>query len=336
MSSVYCFTCVTLCDLDRAQVLSETVKRHHPDWQLWLCVADSEPPGSCRDLISHRFHKIVSLDDFAVPNLTAWVFPRQRDELCTAAKGLMLRHLLAMGAAKVIYFDPNIALFDSVSPVVELLDSHPIVLTPRLSVSARRGPRFSQAETGASDGVYDFGFAAIAGTDAGRAFADWWSDRLSGFCHDELRAERPADRSWGDVIPALFPGTYILHDEGYNVASWNLEDRPIHITPVGDITVHGAPLRFINFAGLDAALDANSEEHLGAFELLRWYRSRLTANTIGGLTEGYWAFAQYQDGTPILPAHRIAYRKSDALQRQYPNPFASGPDSYQEWCSVNL
>jgi hypothetical protein len=134
----------------------------------------------------------------------------------------------------------------------------------------------------------------------------------------------------------LFANTCILHDPGCNLAHWNVDNRQIQITPAGDIVANDALLRFVNFSDIDTVPGLDSDERLELFELLRWYRARLARCAVDGLPENYWAFSCYDDGAPILPAHRVAFRTRDRLAMRYRDPFASGPGSYQEWCSANL
>jgi hypothetical protein len=337
VTNVHCFTSISFSGLDRARVLAETIRRYHPDWLLWLCIADRQPPGFHFNVAEEPFDRIAGVDDFGIANLPAWIFGHQRDELCAAVKGAMLNHMFAAGAGAVVYLDPHIALFDTLAPVIELLDRHPIVLTPRVVAAGNHRAAFPENESGSlKDGIYDTGFIGVAGTKEGRAFAQWWSERLRVSGHGDDRAAGFSDRQWCDLIPALFPDTCILHDPGCNLAHWNIGNRQIHITPAGDIVAGDAPLRFVNFTNIDTVPGVNSDERLELFELLRWYRARLARCAVGGLPENYWAFSCYEDGAPILPAHRVAFRTRDQLATRYPNPFATGRGSYQEWCSANL
>jgi hypothetical protein len=344
MTDLHCFTSICFSGLDRARVLAETIRRYHPDWLLWLCFADREPPGFHFSVAEEPFDRIVRLDDLGIANLPAWVFGHQRDELSAAVKGAMLSHMFAAGAGKVVYLDPDIALFDTLAPVIELLDRHPIMLTPHVPAPGNHRAAFPERGIGALKGGiydtgfigYDTGFIGVAGTKEGRAFAEWWSERLRESSHVETPEADIGDRRWRDLIPALFPDTCILHDPGCNLAHWNIGDRQIHITPAGDIVAGDAPLRFVNFANIDTVPGLNSDERLELFELLRWYRARLARCAVDGLPENYWAFSCYEDGAPILPAHRVVFRTRDQLAMRYPDPFASGSGSYQEWCSANL
>ena len=47
--------------------------------------------------------------------------------------------------------------------------------------------------------------------------------------------------------------------------------------------------------------------------------------------ERYWAYAAYADGRPIAKSERVLYRERTDLQQAFPNPFASGRGSFQEW-----
>src|SRR5690606_24035113 len=49
-------------------------------------------------------------------------------------------------------------------------------------------------------------------------------------------------------VPALFEHT-VLRDPGFNVAYWNLHERPLTKTADGTVTAGGSPLRFFHFSG---------------------------------------------------------------------------------------
>ena len=100
-------------------------------------------------------------------------------------------------------------------------------------------------------------------------------------------------------------------------------------------TVNGAPLRFWHFTKLGPLGDTMTRRYAGAnfpvYEIWSWYKRQVTAVTDPTIPERYWAFAAYEDGRPIAKAERVLYRERTDLQQAFPNPFASGRGSFQEW-----
>src|SRR4051794_22018568 len=183
IADVHCFTSASFAYLDRARVLGETLRRFHPDWKLWLCLPDREPPGFVFDPLSEAFNNVVRLEELDIQDLTRWTFDHDVVELCTAVKGLMLCKLLDEGAEKVVYLDPDIALLDDLAPLVSLLEQHNVILTPHLVEPDNDQATIVDNEISAlKHGIYNLGFLAVAATAEGRRFARWWRNRLLAFC----------------------------------------------------------------------------------------------------------------------------------------------------------
>jgi hypothetical protein len=341
MSGVHCYTSVSFSYLDRARVLAETLRRFHPDWTLWLCLSDREPPGFHFDIEKEQFDHLVRIDELGIPALPGWIFTHNVVELCTAVKGRMLCKMFEAGAQKVIYLDPDIAVFESLAHIPELLNQHSIVLTPHLLAPERTTYGVLDNEIGSlKHGVYNLGFIAVRACDEGLQFSRWWSNRLHDHCYEDIPAGIFTDQRWCDLVPAFFSGTHILRDPGYNVACWNLSNRPIEMRRNGEISVLAHPLRFFHFTKVDtvgaSVLERYSNGRCEAFELLRWYRERLAIHKPEGLPTGWWAFGHYDDGAPIDRKHRITYRDRLDLRSRFPNPFAGGEDSFQAWYLSHL
>ena len=247
-SEVHCFTSATFAYLDRVRVLVETLRRWQPNWTFWLCLPDEEPTGFRFDLAQEPIDCLMRLADLGIPNLNQWIFDHEIVELCTAVKGPMLCHLLESGARKVIYLDPDIAVFDELREIESLLDGHDVILTPHVVEPEKDRNGILDNEIGSlKHGTYNLGFLAVANSPGGLRFARWWRDRLIDFCFDDISNGLFTDQRWCDLAPALFPGVHVLRDPGYNVASWNLSQRPISIDEQGTIHAAGSRLRFFSF-----------------------------------------------------------------------------------------
>jgi hypothetical protein len=330
MSDIHCFTSASYAYLDRVGVLVETLRRHHPEWVFWLCLVDSEPPGFSVDLGKMGIDEVVRITDFQVPNLAAFLFMHDVVELCTAAKGLMLCKLLDLGAAKVVYLDPDIAVMNSLSDLEGLLDDYDALLTPHQLAPDWDTQAIIDNEIGSlKHGIYNLGFLAVSSRAEGKRFASWWRDRLMNFCFDDIPNGLFTDQRGCDLAPAFFPSAHIIRDPGYNVASWNLSRRPISIGEDGVIRAAGRPLRFFHFTKVTWVGEVMLERYAGGqievFELLAWYRHRLAAHAVAGLPERWWRYGAYADGTPIPREHRRLYRDRSDLHERFPDPFEVGP-----------
>lgn len=312
-------------------MLGRSVREHHPDWHFTLVFPDGDPHGLELDLENEPFDEVLRMESLGLPDLEGWVFEHDVVELCTAVKGAALVHLLRSGAERVMYLDPDIALFSPLDEALEMLGEHDVVLTPHQVHPATDRLEILDNEVSAlKHGVYNLGFVAVAGTPEGNRFAEWWRDRLIEFCFDDIPNGLFTDQRWCDLAPAFFPGLGVLRHPGYNVASWNLGQRPLTFGSSGEVLAAGAPLRFFHFTKVtcegEKMIERYSRGSTVPIELMRWYRTQLEDATVPGLEEGFWTFGSYTDGTPIDRAHRRAYRDSPTLRSEFPKPFHAGAE----------
>lgn len=334
---VHVYTSATFSYIDRARVLAESVRRHHPDWTFWFVLSDEPPEGLAFDPAAEPFDRVVRLPELGVPDWRPWAFEHDIVELCTGVKGHALELIFGAGAGKVLYIDPDIEVFETLRPVADLLERHPVVLTPHLLAAEGEDVGTIENErTCLTHGTYNLGFLAVADGPTGRAFARWWRDRLHAHCFYDIPNGLFGDQLWCNLVPALFENVHVLRDPGYNVASWNLNRRPILIEPgTGAITAAGHPLRFYHFTKVDHVGETMIRRHGGdalePMELLLSYRRRLEARRMEGMPPGWWHYGRYADGAPIPKPDRIAYRGRPDLHRRFPDPFTVGRGSYREW-----
>src|SRR6202022_1458333 len=74
MSEVHCFTSISFSYLDRGGALAATLKRQHPDWKLWVCVSDIDPPGLEFDAAREPFDHVLRIDDLDITDRERWIF----------------------------------------------------------------------------------------------------------------------------------------------------------------------------------------------------------------------------------------------------------------------
>lgn len=336
--TIHCFTSASFSYLDRARVLARTVRRFHPDWTFSLCLSDTEPAGFHFDPRDEPFDQVVRVEELNIPNAAAWIFRHNVVELCTAVKGSTLVRLLSTGDP-VVYLDPDIALFAPLQDVEQMLERHAVVLTPHVVSPEPHMIGILDNELGSlKHGVYNLGFLAVRPCTEGLRFAGWWRDRLLEFCFEDVPNGIFTDQRWCDLAPAMFDNVAVLRDRGYNVASWNLGDRPIGFNQNGTITAGDRPLRFFHFTKVNSVGEGMLERYAGGrnevFELLRWYRAALEVERAAGLPDGWWAYGRYADGTPIRREERLAWRARPDVWARVGNPFIAAPARLRE--SVGL
>lgn len=325
---VLCFSSFSFSYLNRARVLYQSLRTHHPDWHLVALITDRIPQGFRFDLASEPFDEVVWQDDLGVENINSWLFQHDVVEICTAVKGPFLELATQRDFDAAIYLDPDTCLFNKLTPILELLETSDIVLTPHLLEP-------EESHTAIVDneicplwaGIYNLGFVAIRTSGEGARFASWWANRLREFCHDDPAKGLFVDQKWCDHVPVFFDKVHILKDPGYNTASWNISQRKITIGTDGNVWSNGNLLRFWHFTKLGPLGDVMTRRYAGdqiaVYELWRWYRNKVTSATSPEIPDRYWAFGQFADGTPIERPHRLLYRDRQDLRSHFPDPFGT-------------
>jgi hypothetical protein len=159
--------------------------------------------------------------------------------LNTAVKPFYIEHLYQRTAAvdAVIYLDPDILLYGSLTPLAEKLRDYNLVVTPH-SCTFDDTPANVYYETGMlSTGIYNLGFLATARSDTTFAFLKWWQKRLEDYCYYQVATGLFVDQLWMTLAPIYFAGIYVEKNPGYNMAYWNLFERRLS-RPAGNYLVN--------------------------------------------------------------------------------------------------
>jgi hypothetical protein len=341
--SVHAFTSFSYSYLNRARVLARSIRRHHPDWTLWAVLIDKVPDGFEYDLSKEEFDCLLTVEELFPEYTNRWLFGHDIVEACTAVKGqALLRIMSEPSAEKVIYFDPDIAIFNKLDPLVNLLEENSIVLTPHQLDP--EDPSDLQAildnEVASLDyGTFNLGFIGVNQDPEAHRFAQWWAERLKDWCHDRLDIGIFVDQKWCNLIPCFFNSVKILRDPGYNVASWNLSKRTMSYDAEGVARINGEPLRFYHFTKLgptgDTMTRRYAKENSEIYELWEWYRNEVIKATDFRIPKGWWHYGTYDNGESIDKSARELYRHRQDLRAAFPDPFMTGQGSFFEWLKAN-
>lgn len=305
-----------------------------------VLVVDGEPDDTTSDddfRVIHPADLPLSADEFARMRAIYDV-----TELCTAVKPSLLETLRETGDVAV-YLDPDIQVFGSLAELEPLAEEHGIVLTPHaLDPYPDDGLLIDEA-TVLRAGAFNLGFIAVGrGSDP---FLRWWASRLAEHALNAPMEGLFTDQRWIDLVPSLFD-CHVVRDRGWNVAYWNLHERPLRRDPhSGAIHVGDAPLRFLHFSGYDPDAPHIVSKHQGD-------RPRITRHghdVFSDLLDDYgdalrtsgWDDRHTQpyrwselDGRPISQRLRRLLRDAHRIDAAHPapDPFADGGlDALQRW-----
>lgn len=334
MSDVHVFTSAAFNYIPKVRMLFQSLRKYHPEWRLHLVLADELRPNI--DLSQEPFDEIHAASDLGIPGWRGWAFCHTIVELATAIKPFMLARLLKLpGSKKVIYLDPDTVAFSRLDDIIEALDSSNILLTPHQTRPERTLAAVMDNEISSlKHGVYNLGFVAVAATEVGQEFADWWSQRLYHFCRADIPNGLFTDQRWIDLVPAFFSGVAIMRSGRHNVATWNLTTREFSLSDMGQYMVDAEPLGFYHFTGFDSGAHRimaakNAGNNPAVQDLINWYEKQIENLANDPLAKEPWAYGTFTDGTPITKAQRIVYRERTDLQNAYQDPFdATG---YLRW-----
>ncbi|BDX22496.1 hypothetical protein TUM22923_18170 [Polynucleobacter sp. TUM22923] len=330
------YTSITKSYLPKARVLAKSVKRFHPDWTFVLLYSDDLPVGF--DLGQEPFDEVLTIEQLGIPNWKSWAFGHAVVELCTAVKG-PAAELLAQraGVNKIMYNDPDIKVFSSLSTLESQLDQYEILLTPHLldmesDINAIQDNEISALK----HGVYNLGFFAARTSGQGLDFIRWWAERLRLFCRDDIPAGLFTDQRWCDLAPAFFSGLGIVRDRGCNVATWNIAHRCLSKDNAGDFFVAGVPLRFYHFTSYDSGagigmLKKFATNQTVAHELWDVYGKDLVAEGHGDARYTGWHYGQYDNGETISREARRLYQARTDLQKAFPDPYSVVQPCFLSW-----
>lgn len=336
------YTSVTRSYLPKALVLANSVKKLHPDWTFAVLLSDVFPDGW--NPADWPFDHVVLLPEIGVPEWKSWAFGHTVVELCTAVKGPGIRVLIErLQPDKVLYLDPDICVYGSLAPLEQMLDEHDVLLTPHLLDPESTPAAIIDNEVCTlKHGVYNLGFYAATTRGQGRAFIDWWADRLLTHCIADIPGGLFTDQRWCDLAPGFFDRLEIVRDRGYNVATWNVAHRRITRTPDGVWMAGDVPLRFYHFTGYDSGdgkgmLARYASDQPAAFALWDDYGSALVAAGHGQPRFKAWEYAHFSNGAPITPAMRRLYKIRPDLQQAFPDPYkVEGLHCYYEWWQAEV
>lgn len=324
-SNVAVFTVCNIAYLPKALVLADSLALHH-QIRLKVVLFDKK-----QELKPHPDAiDITWLEDLGAPQWQQLAFMYDIIEFSTSLKPFIALKLLET-YKKVIFLDPDTAVYSSLAPIEQDLEAHPVILTPHYIKP--------QPDTeGESDlammrfGSFNLGFFAVRQGEQASYFLNWWNRRCTDFCFMESQFGLSTDQKWVSIAPCFFDFLKISFNPGYNAAPWNTFERCL-TAKHGDhyLINHEYPLVFFHFSNFDhddpQYLNKRASNEMGVkYDLLeelgRDYSQKLKQHESSAMRVPY-TYDYMSDGSYISPTLRRAYA---CVRNQLPrntNPFDS-------------
>lgn len=312
-------TMTTASHLFRAKVMAESVKAHHKDAQVVLCLLEKRMIPEVK--LASCFDHVMLVDQLQVPDFEKYMFMRRVHEASYALKGHFLKHLLRIypGEDRLLFLDTDTEVLSPMEEVNQALDHHSVVLTPHELHDAKRSYMLH--------GIINIGFIAVKRSGETERFLDWWTDRVDRYGFDDNYSRGLFyEQNWLNLAMTYFD-VHVLKHPGYNAAYWNLHERgnsialQNHTFMVGDV-----PLRFFHYSHVHGDLVSFMNKYITngsrAMHILRErYILKLKKAGLRRLSRLPWSYDYYANGNAIAPEVRTQYRLREELQMKYPHPF---------------
>ena len=309
------FTIASRNYLAYAMTLMQSIAEHYPDAPRYLVLADRDEGDTA--LVGAPFTTILA-EALALPDFDAFAFRYNIMEFNTAIKPYAFSQLRRLHPrAGIVYLDPDVLVVAPFTQVeAAFADGALAVLTPHLLEPTDDGRHPGEREILAS-GTYNCGFVAIGAHAAADRLIAWWAGHLEFGAFNDVDQGLFTDQKWIDLVPGMFADVKILRDEGYNLAYWNLSQRPVSRRGTQWFAAH-RPLAFVHFSGIDPDRPEQFSRHqnrhtqatLGELRpLYDDYLDRLSANGHAEHRVKPYAFGRFADGEPICDPVRAVYRR---------------------------
>lgn len=261
------FTICSINYLAQARTLGDSLKATNPDVRFFIGLVDSLQGVAFEESYAPAF-PMIEIDKIEIRDFQEMADRYNITELNTAVKPFYFTYFFKHypEAKNVIYFDPDIIVFQPLTGLLGSLDKHNAVLTPHINTPIEDRLKPNELHH-LNTGVFNLGFVAFSRSAENDNFISWWEEKLRYECLIDLCNGLFVDQNWMNFLPVFVPGTHIERNPGYNAAYWNLHERTFSQRG-GTYFVNGDnPLIFFHYSGYDPARPDILSKYQDRFEL---------------------------------------------------------------------
>lgn len=285
----------TLCSVNyfaQAFTLGKSLRETNPDIKYVIGLVDKLSTKQIDYSLIPDF-ELLEVDKIEIEDFTSLCDRYDITELNTAVKPFYFKYFYDKfpEAKNVIYFDPDIIVFQPLNELLAELEKYNIVLTPHIT-TPYNDDKWQNEEDVVNTGVYNLGFIATSRSAETLKFINWWSDKLRDGAYIDLCNGLFTDQHWVEFAPAFFEGVQINKYLGYNVAYWNLHERFVSLEDNIWLINNEYPIRFFHYSGYSPFKSnvvskyqnrINFEERPDIVAIFELYKNSLLSNS-----QSYW------------------------------------------------
>jgi hypothetical protein len=270
--------------LPYVKTLMQSLRDTNPTYRRYLVLVDKK---SLEELDCGDLFEVIEADALGIESFDDMTIRYDVMELNTAVKPFAIEWLFDnTDASSVMYLDPDICVYRRLNELESLLEGDAsVVVTPHLTQPLEDG-KLPNDHHMLQAGVFNLGFIAINRAQEAREFVRWWGRRLKTHGYSDVGRNLFTDQRWIDLAPCFLANLAVFRDHAYNVAYWNLMQRPVKKRR-GKLVYGDRELAFFHFSGLDRSKPRVVSKHQDRLkwkdiepyqELFNSYRAALTAN----------------------------------------------------------
>lgn len=280
----------TLCSINylaQARTLGDSLKRTNPHIRFIIGLVDrldvaQVPEDKLPDFELLELHRI------GVDGLDQMCEHYNITELNTAVKPYFIRYFFEKvpQVRNVIYFDPDIIVYQPLIQLENLLEVNDIVVTPHLATPIDDQLTPNELHH-LNTGVYNLGFIALHKSIEAMEFVKWWEEKLFDECKIDLCNGLFVDQNWVNFAPVFWNNIHVEKHPGWNAAYWNMHERRFSQNEGEHWVNDNQPVVFFHYSGYDPAKPSVVSKYQDRFDfkkrpdlnpLFDYYREELLRN----------------------------------------------------------
>lgn len=242
----------TLCSVNylaQAHTLGDSLREQNPDFEYIIGLVDKL---ESKDIDKSKLpdYQLLEVDKINIPDFEGMCDRYDITELNTAVKPYYFDYFLKNRPeiTNIVYFDPDIIVFDKLTHLENTLEKYNIVVTPHIT-TPYNDDKWQNEEDVVNTGVFNFGFVAIRRSESAEKMINWWCAKLYQECVIDLCNGLFVDQHWAEFFPVFFDKVLIDKHLGNNVAYWNLHERVCSFIEKRWFINENIPLQFFHYSG---------------------------------------------------------------------------------------
>lgn len=239
------YTVCTANYLYQALTMGESLKKTNSDYELIIGLVDNLPVTDFE--IPYQIIPILEVQEV---NLAGFKREYTVMEVATACKPVFGLYIFEKYPAleKLIYFDTDLWITDSVEPIEKSLDFYDIIITPHITQPIDLQEEWNEKQF-LNAGLYNTGFVGMKRSENTIKFLNWWKNHLKEYGYYDFCNGMGIDQLCVNFVPIFYDKVLIEYSPIYNLAYWNIHEREVRFEN-GKYVINGkGNLLFFHFSG---------------------------------------------------------------------------------------